>query len=195
MEGILVHSLLRLDDIQVKELACWQAAAFSPATQLEKSSWWTTPLYLGVLGLKDFLPLTEVQGIQDIQMVRQEEMVALALALQRFSIHSGMPSWMLYRAVQELCRCLAPLLERGNLLDLSMQDVVEKDLVTLPFPSERASSPSEEEPIDLPASDEQPASEPEESAPSGELALVQGRLPLAPLGLPVHGQMSPAHLC
>ena len=40
-------------------------------------------------------------------------------------------------AVQELQRCLAPLLERGNLLDITMLDMAEKDAVTPPIPTER----------------------------------------------------------
>ena len=74
-------------------------------------------------------------AIQDVQMVRPEEMVALAWALQRCAICSGTPPGMLCGAVQELCRCLAPLLQRGNLLDLTMLDVAEKNLVTPPIPT------------------------------------------------------------
>ena len=66
---------------------------------------------------------------------------------------------MLWRAVQELCRCLAPLLEKGDLLDLTMLDVVQKDPVIPLIPTERVSSPEkksetrEEEPINLPGPD------------------------------------------
>ena len=84
---------------------------------------------------------------------------------------------MLCRRPHELYRCLAPLLKKGNLLDLTILYVTEKDTVTPPVTTERTSSPDkkaeprEEEPINLPGPDKQPASEPEEAASSGELAL------------------------
>ena len=86
-------------------------------------------------------------------------MVALAQAFQRCAVQAGMPPGMLCRAVQELYTCLAPLLKKGDLLDLTMLHVVGKDHVT-PVPAERASSlekksqPREQEPIDLPAPNE-----------------------------------------
>ena len=63
--------------------------------------------------------------------------------------------------VQELHRCFAPLLKRGNLLDVTMLNVAEKDLVTPPIPTERASSqerkpePWEEDPTTLPTHNRQ----------------------------------------
>ena len=134
----------------------------------------------------DFLLPTVFQDIWDVQMVRWEEMVVLAQTLQRCAVQSGMPQGMLCRAVQELCKCLAPLLKKGDLLNLTILDVMEKDPVTPHVPTERASSPEkiseprEEEQIDLPAPNKQPASEPEKPACSGELALAQRILPLAP---------------
>ena len=95
---------------------------------------------------------------------------------------------MLCGAVQELCRCLAPLLQKGDLLDISILDVVEKDPVTPYIPTKRAlsleqkSGPLEEEPSALPAPNIQEALEPEGAAHPGELALMQRRLPLAPPG-------------
>ena len=79
-------------------------------------------------------------------------------------------------------------------MNLTILDVAEKNPVTHPVPTERASSlekksePREEEPINLPAHNEEPPSEPKEAAHSGELSLMQRRLPPA-----VHGQMSLAH--
>ena len=132
-------------------------------------------------------------------MVRQEEMVALAQALQMCAVQSRTPQGMLCRAVHELYRYLAPLLRNGDLLDLTLLDVVEEEPVTPPVPTETASSPDrkteprKEEPIDLPAPNEEPASEPEEAVHSEELALVWRRMPPAPLGLPVCGWTSLAH--
>ena len=110
-------------------------------------------------------------------------MVALAMALQRCAIQSGMLPGVLCRAVQELCRYLAPLLEKGDLLDPAMLDVVKKDPMT-PAPAERASSPRPrvEEPISVPGPNEPPTSEPKEAGYSEELALVQRRRPLEPPG-------------
>ena len=62
--------------------------------------------------------------------------VVLAQALQWCAIHSGRPPRMLCRTVQELCKCLAPLFKRGNLLDVTMLDVVEKDPMTPPIPTD-----------------------------------------------------------
>ena len=167
-------------DVQVKELACQQDVAFSlPSAQVEKSGWWNAPSCLGVLGRKDFLPPKKFQGMRDVQMVRWEETVALALALQRCTIQSGIP-----QAFQELCRCLTPLLDRGNLLDLTMLGVAEKGSMTPPVPAERASSPEprKEEPTSPPSPNKLPALEPKEASHSGELVLRQRRWPPAPTG-------------
>ena len=76
---------------------------------------------------------------------------------------------VLCRAVQELCRCLVCLVQKGNLVDLPMLDVVKKDAVVPPFPAEGVSSPEPraEEPIGLPDPDKPPTSEPEEAVHSG----------------------------
>ena len=136
-----------------------------------------------MLGQRGYLPLKDFQGVQDYRVVQCEEMVVLAMALQRCAIHSRMPPGVLCRAVQELHRCLTSLLEKANLLYLEMLDMVRKDHMT-PAPAERASSliPRVEQPISVPTPNELPASEPEEAAQSEELALVQRRRPLAPTG-------------
>ena len=83
-------------------------------------------------------------------------------------------------AVQELCRCLTPLLERGSLLDLEMLDMARKDLVT-PVPAERASSlrPRAEDPIGASASNKLPTLEPKEAGQSEELSLMPRGRPSA----------------
>ena len=64
LQSILCSQDEPFNDIQVKELTCWQAAAFRlPSTQLEKAGWWNALPCLGVLVRKDFLPLTEFQGM------------------------------------------------------------------------------------------------------------------------------------
>ena len=76
-----------------------------------------------------------------------------------------MPQWVLCGVVQGVCRCLAPLLEMEDLLDLNMLDVVRKDPVT-PAPAERASSlrARAEEPIGVPTPSEPTTLEPEGAA-------------------------------
>ena len=75
-----------------------------PTTQLEKDGWWSTLPYLGMLGWRDYLPPKDFQGVWDYRVVWFEEMVALAMALQRCAIHSGMPQgstlWNSTRAPQ-----------------------------------------------------------------------------------------------
>ena len=171
-------------NVQVKELAHQQAAAFRlPATQLEKDGWKITLPCLGVLGQRDYLPPKDSQEVQDYQEVQCKEMVVLDMALQRCAIQSRTPPRVLCGAVQELCRCLTPLLQRGNLLDLKMLDVARKDSMT-PAPKERASwpRPRVKEPIGVPAPNEPPTLEPKEAAKSEELALMQERRPSAPPG-------------
>ena len=121
------------NNAQVKELAYWQAAAFRlPSTQREKEASWTVPPCLDVLGQKDYLPQKESQGARDYQVVHREEVVVLAMALQRCAIQSRMSPGVLCRAVQEFCNCLAPLLEGSNLPDLKMLDVAKKDPIAPP---------------------------------------------------------------
>ena len=144
------------NDTQVKELAHWQAVAFRlPATQMEKGCGWTTLPCLGVLGWKDYMPLKEFQGVWDYQVVQREEMVALAMALQRYAFWSGMLLGVLCKAVQELHRCITPLVKQGDLLDLDMLDVAKNDPVAPPVPAKGASSAGAraEEPIGVPVPD------------------------------------------
>ena len=93
-------------------------------------------------------------------------MVVLALTLQKCTIQYGMPPGVLCGVVQELCRYLSSLVEKGDLLDLTMLDMEKKDSMAPPVPIEGASSPEPrvKEPISLPA---------KKAAHSGELALVQ----------------------
>ena len=75
-------------------------------------------------------------------------------------MQSGMPPWVLCGAVQELCQCLAPLIEEDGLLDLEMLDVSEKD----PMASTPASAPSS--PTPDPEGEEQVVQIPKESCAS-----------------------------
>ena len=113
------------------------------------------------------------------------------MALQSCTIHSRTPPGVLCGTVQDLCRCLTPLLERGYLLDLNMLDMRRKDPM-IPGPAERAllPRPRVEESISVPAPSKPTTLESEEATPPEEFALVLRRRPLVPLGLPFH---SPAH--
>ena len=55
----------------------------------------------GLSSLKDF------HGTHDYSEVRREEMITLAMALQRCAVQLGMPLRVLCGAVQDLCQCLA----------------------------------------------------------------------------------------
>ena len=54
-------------------------------------------------------------------------MVALANALQRCTIHSGMPLDMLCGAIKELHGCLASVVESGDVVNPEMLNVAERD--------------------------------------------------------------------
>ena len=87
-------------NVPVQRMTCQQAMAFRlPATQLEWDGSWTTPPCLGSLEQRDFLPLKDFKGAQDYWVVWAEETVALAKALQRCAVHSGMPPGVLCGAV------------------------------------------------------------------------------------------------
>ena len=156
--------------------------------------WWITPPCLEILGWKNYLPPKDFQGSCDYQEVREEETVALAMVLQSCTVQSGMPQGVLCGVVQELCQCLAPLIEDDGLLNMKMLDVAEKDPVT-PAPASAPSSPTpgpeEEEQIQIP--EESHTLEPEEVAHSeGGLDLTWGRHPIRPPGF-AHSQLNQTH--
>ena len=92
------------------------------------------PTLPGVAEMQGLPSPRNFKGTQDYQVVQHEVMVALAMALQRCTIHSGTSSGMLCRAVQELHGCLASVIENGDLVDLKMLDMVERDpMVIWPY--------------------------------------------------------------
>ena len=136
VEIILIFPLLHrwmLRQHPGPSLACQQAATFRlPAAQWER---WLMdcpilPRGAGITFLQSF------KGTRDYWEVQHEEMVALAMAIQRCAVHSRMPPGMLCRAVQELHRCLAPMIESGDQVDLKMLDVARRDPVA-PTSTER----------------------------------------------------------
>ena len=100
-----------------------------------------------------------------------------------------MPPGVLCRAVQELCRCLTPVIESGNQFDLDMLNVAERDPVAHTS-AERVhiADTREEEPISVPAPSYPLASEPEEAVQPEELALVPREDHHAPWVYPFMGR-------
>ena len=116
----------------------------------------------------------------------RKETIALAVAFQSCTVQSAMPLGVLCGVVQELCQCLAPLLEGDGLLSLEMLYITEKDPMT-PAPASASASPTpkpkEEEQVTLQVPKEPCTSEPEEAAHLVErLDLTWGRFLLVPPG-------------
>ena len=173
-------------DSQIQRLACQQVAAFWQPTAQQKDGWWTAPPCLEVLGLMKYLPPKDFHGTHNYQEVRKEETIALAMALQRCAVQLGMPPGVLCGVVQQLCQCLAPLLEGGDLFNLEMLDIAKKYPVA-PAPASASASPTpepkEEEQITLQVPEEPCVSEPGKAANlAGELDLILGRFQSVPLG-------------
>ena len=138
--------------------------------------------------------MKEFQGSHNYQEVKREETVSLAMVLQRCTLQLGMTPTVKCGAVQELHKCLVPLIEESCLLNLEMLDVAEKDPVA-PTPDSVTSSPTpdpEEEQVIL-APEESCTLGPEEAASSqGGLTLIRGQYPTQPLGF-VHLLVTPTH--
>ena len=109
-----------------------------------------------VVGAKGLPSPADFRETWDYWVVWVEKTVALAKALQRCTVHSRMPLGVLLRAVQELHKCLAPMVENGDQFDLKMLDIGERDPES-PTSAERALSVTPER---------------EEATSSEELALV-----------------------
>ena len=123
------------------------------------------------------------EGLRDHWVIWHEEKVALAMALQRCTVHSKMPPGMLCRAVQELHRYLTSVIESCDLVNLKMLDVARRDPMA---PTSKGSTPlltpTAEPPVGVPIPSEPTASEPGEAATPEELTLVPRWRPLAPPG-------------
>ena len=114
-------------------------------------------------------------------MVWAEETVALGKALQRCNVHSKMPLGVLCRAVQELCKCLTSVIQSGDLVDLEILEVAEKDPVTHTSAWRTPSLIQRVEPlVSVTVPSELSASDPGEAAPPEELTLVLRQSPLLP---------------
>ena len=106
------------------------------------------------------------------------------MALQSCAVQLGMPPEVLGGVVQELHRCLVPLIEEDCLLKLEMLHVVEKDPMActpISAPSSPTPDPEKEQGILTPK--ESCASELEEAACSqGKLTFIWGQYPARPPG-------------
>ena len=122
--------------------------------------------------------------------MRHDETVELAQALQQCVMLLGAPLGILCSTIQDLCRCLVPLIKSNGLLSASMLEVAEeKEPTTSPSPAEQArflveeSEPQKEQPttIHVPNHHEE-ASEAKGVSSFGLMAIVQRQLPLTPPG-------------
>ena len=77
-------------------------------------------------------------------MVRHDKTVALALALQQCAVLLGAPLGVLCSTVWDLHRCLQPLIEKDDLLDVCMLEAAEKELASSPNPAEEVGLPGAE---------------------------------------------------
>ena len=116
-------SALQLCDVaKVKSLACQQAAAFHlPVTQKEVHGYWTTPPCLAVLGKREYLAPKDHRIMWDYQEVWREEMVVLAIVLQKCANHARASPNVFCRAAQEFCKCLAPVIEEADLFNMETE--------------------------------------------------------------------------
>ena len=170
-------------DVWVQRIAFKQAVAFSHTIRM---GWlMDCPTLPGVTGARDYLHPADFGGVQDYWVVWAEETVALAKALKRCAVHSGMPPGVLWRVVQELCECLTSVIQSGNLVDLEMLDMAEKDPMA-PTSEVRALLPMpRKEPLVSVTSPSEPSTlEPEDTTPPEECALVPRWRPLLPLASP-----------
>ena len=92
-----------------------------PASQQEAHSYQTTPPCLAVLGKREYLPPRDPRITEDYWEVWREEMVVLAIVLQRCAIHARASPNTFCRVVQELCKCLAPVVEGADLFNMEME--------------------------------------------------------------------------
>ena len=169
-----------LSDSQVQELARKQAAAFRlPAPQKEKGSWWNAQPSLASLRCRYFLPAspTRIQGPRDIWVVRHDETVTQAQALQQCAIWLGAPQGILCGTAQDFSRCLHVGGHGGG------------ETLTSSSPAEEAGSWGEKpEPrevwpttVHAPSCPEE-ALEPKKASSLGVMAIAWRQLPPAPPG-------------
>ena len=129
----------QLSDFQVQELAKRQAVGFRlPAAQNVKMDWWNAPPSQSGLRQWDFILEGKVQGTRDIWEVRKEQTVALAKALQCCAEQLGSPPSTMCGEVQDLWRCLLPLiqLDEEDILEASLLKSVEDEPVASLTPTE-----------------------------------------------------------
>ena len=98
------------------------------------------PPSLAVLGGKDYLGPIDPRMTLVYQVVWREEIVVLAIMLQRCAICASVSPDMLCGAVQETHDCLVPVVERGELFNMEeIWEEVKDPIATTP--SNRVPSP------------------------------------------------------
>ena len=95
------------------------------------------PRFCGLHHMK-FLTHIDVSGPRDFWAVRQKKTLALAQVLQTCTEESGFPTGVLCESVQELQKCMAPLMA------LSSDEIVKFSLLR-PTGEEHGASPTPEE--------------------------------------------------
>ena len=70
--------------------------------------------------------------------------MGLAKAPQWCAVWLGAPPGVLCGTIQDLCRCLVPLMKKDDLLSVSMLEVTEEGTMTSPSPAEGTRSMDEE---------------------------------------------------
>ena len=103
-----------------------------PATHKEKLRWCSTPLSMAGLRCPDFLLLSapRIQGPMDICIESRAKRVAVDQVLKQCAVQLGSPPGILCGTIQDLCRCLVPLIEKDDLIDTSMLEVAEEEPMT-----------------------------------------------------------------
>ena len=191
-----LFSALRMSASVISKSKGWLAGKPWPSgCQLHNKKKWlvdcpTLPGHPGVNGL----PSSKgVPGNHRLSVVQCEEMVTLAMALQRYAVHSGMPPGVLYRAVQELHKWLPPTLEVRSTRPGHVGH--GKAGAVTPTPTESALSlrARVEEPIGILTPGNPIALEPEESTQLEEFHSCPGEDHQHPMDLPFHGQTSLTH--
>ena len=175
------------DDAQAEYMACQHAMAFHlPATQKKvHGSCIITPC-LVVMKRKEYLGPKDPQMTQDYQEVWKEETVMMVIILQQCAIQVGAPPDIFCGAVQELHKCLAWVVEEGDLLNMEqeIQEGIRKEPMAattatrVPSPKRVPSQMPRVEELTCSTSPDLPSMpEPEGAVPPQDLALVPRRWP------------------
>ena len=130
-------------------MACLQAVVFClPATQKKVHGAWLAQPCLSELKREEYLGPKDPQLTQDYQEVQQEKTITLAIVLQWCTMWARAPQGIFCWAVQELYKCLVPLVEEDDWfhMEKEIQEGFRKDPMVATTPTgvpilEKAPSP------------------------------------------------------